>query len=135
MLPVRFTILFQFAVCVALMRMLCFDVEDVYVFMLYWTFILYAPLFVFTGICASLVLILDPLRRSPSQHQQPEDAQYRSKHIPKDLEATQRRCIAYGIAVLVLYGTAGLLLSVLSSTVVGFLIAGVYAVGRFRVST
>lgn len=112
------------------------NVKDVYLFTLYWTFILYAPLFLLTGICAALVLVFEPVRRS--QRQRPwslrrsvEDPPSQSKHADR----LHRRYFIYAMLVFLLYGIFGLFLSVLASTIVGFLIAGVYTAGRLRVST
>ncbi|KIJ55504.1 hypothetical protein M422DRAFT_774515 [Sphaerobolus stellatus SS14] len=107
------------------------NAHDIYVFMLYWTFILYLPLFLFTGVSACLMLLLEPLRRVSTSTK----LSVAIRRSPKDAEAAQRRYVVYGIGVLMLYCLAGMFLSILSTTVVGFLIAGVYAAARFRVST
>jgi len=108
------------------------NAHDIYVFTLYWTLILYLPLFLLTGSCAALLLAFESVRRERipfSRHESDRLAK------PSATGGTRHRSIAYSIAVLLLYGIAGVLLSVMSSTVVGFLIAGVYAAGKFRVST
>lgn len=108
-------------------------VIDIYLFTLYWTFILYTPLFILTGICAALILVFEPVRRSQRSWslRPPTTIPPHSKRPDR----LHRRFFIYAILVFLLYGIFGLFLSVLASTVVGFLIAGVYSAGRLRVST
>jgi len=106
--------------------------KDVYLFTLYWTFILYAPLFLITGTCASLFIALEPLRRVRTRASSSTPDKRTKAKAPKP---SRKRSIAYGAAVFLAYAIAGTLLTVFGSTVVGFLIAGVYAAGKFKVST
>jgi len=108
------------------------NARDVYLFTLYWTFILYAPLFLITGACASLFIALEPLRRVRTRVPSSVPEERTKAKAPK---ASRKRSIAYGVAVFLAYAIAGTLLTVFGSTVVGFLIAGVYAAGQFSVST
>jgi hypothetical protein len=103
---------------------------DIYVFTLYWTFIFYTPLFVITGACAALLLALKPLR---GIHALPTTTNV--KNNGKLTNALPKRAIVYGGVVFLVYIIVGTGLAVIGSTVVGFLIAGVYEAGRFQVST
>ncbi|KAF8527323.1 hypothetical protein JB92DRAFT_2783596 [Gautieria morchelliformis] len=103
---------------------------DVYVFTLYWSFIFYTPLFVITGACAALLLALKPLR---SIHALPTTSTVSNNG--KLTNSLPKRAIVYGGVVFLVYIIVGTGLAVIGSTVVGFLIAGVYEAGRFQVST
>lgn len=119
--------------CQHIMILFLCILQDVYLFTLYWTFILYAPLFLFTGICAALVLVFEPVRRSQRSWSLRRSVvvPFKSEHADR----LHRRYFIYAMLVFFLYGIFGLFLSVLASTIVGFLIAGVYTAGRLRVST
>ncbi|KAF8584040.1 hypothetical protein K439DRAFT_1617024 [Ramaria rubella] len=98
--------------------------RDIYVFTLYWTFILYAPLY--------LVTALEPVRRIRTVL---TSSVFSARTKPRVVYQPRKRSIAYGAVVFLVYGVVGTGLTVLGSTVIGFLIAGVYASGRFQVST
>ena len=105
--------------------------EDVYLFTLYWTLILYAPLFLITGTCAALILALEPLRRIRTRASLASNGRAQSMLI----NAPRKRSVAYGAVVFFVYIIVGTWLAVFGSTVVGFLIAAVYESGKFKVST
>jgi len=88
--------------------------KDIYRFCLYWTLILYVPIFLLCGLYSVLVHVVSKQRRR-----------------------TPRRYRVSGLVFLVPVGylCAGLLFGAISSAVVGYSLAAVYSVGLFSMST
>ncbi|KAG9004021.1 hypothetical protein FRB94_002730 [Tulasnella sp. JGI-2019a] len=103
--------------------------KDIYRFCLYWTLILYVPLFFLCGLYGAVVHVISKQRQSRKR---------------RSLSPRERRDGTAGggyrtsgliFLVPVGYLLAGMLFGAISSAVVGYALAAVYSVGLFSMST
>ncbi|KAL1684137.1 hypothetical protein EV122DRAFT_257143 [Schizophyllum commune] len=124
-----------------------YHASDVFTYTLYWTFIFYIPAFVLCGFYAFFNLAFPPRhnRKGHTQHyfEASENSYVLAPLIgtgvrappraPKQNEGRSR--LTFALLVLFAFLTLGLLGSVISSLVIGYVLYGLYRAGNYNMST
>jgi hypothetical protein len=125
-------------------------VSDVFRFTLYWTLIFYTPIFLFCGLYAFFNLTFPPTRRSSlPRRENSDDASYPltlRPYSPRDPTAPLlrppkpkpnqgRSRTTFAILVFFAFISLSIAGACLSSVIIGFVLAGVYKLAKFHMST
>ncbi|KAJ7483339.1 hypothetical protein FB451DRAFT_1234155 [Mycena latifolia] len=123
---------------------------DVFRFTLYWTLIFYTPIFLFCGLYAFFNLTFPPTRHpNPTRREATDEAGYPLallRYSPREASAPLlrppkpkpnqgRSRITFAILVLLTFISLSLAGASLGSAVVGFILAGIYKLAKFNMST
>ncbi|KIY44986.1 hypothetical protein FISHEDRAFT_50220 [Fistulina hepatica ATCC 64428] len=133
--------------------------NDVFVFTLYWTFIFYIPAFIFCGLYAFFNITFPPanhnddyprydsvpepayslplLRISSAATQHTSSAEfYQSPQRYQSPKMNERRSrVTFGLLILLLFFLSSLAGAVITSLVVGYVLAGLYSAAKYHLST
>ncbi|KAK7031701.1 hypothetical protein R3P38DRAFT_2925227 [Favolaschia claudopus] len=129
--------------------------SDIFLFTLYWTLIFYTPIFLFCGLYAFFNLTFPPTRRPHTLprlgREASDDAAYPLTSLrpysPRDTTAPLllrppkpkpnqgRSRTTFALLVLLAFLSLSLLGALISSAIVGFILAGVYKLAKFNLST
>ncbi|KAJ6621472.1 hypothetical protein B0H10DRAFT_988026 [Mycena sp. CBHHK59/15] len=123
---------------------------DVFRFTLYWTLIFYTPIFLFCGLYAFLNLTFPPSRRTKLARRDgsdetsyplnllsysPRDAAAPLLRPPKPKPNEGRSRITFALLVFLTFMTLSIAGAFLGSAILGFILAGLYKLGKFNMST
>ncbi|KAJ7114084.1 hypothetical protein C8R44DRAFT_710503 [Mycena epipterygia] len=123
---------------------------DVFRFTLYWTLIFYTPIFLFCGLYAFFNLTFPPTRHStPTRREASDDASYPLTLLPysprdgsapllrppKPKPNEGRSRTTFAILVLLTFIALSLAGASLGSAVIGFVLAGIYKLAKYNMST
>ncbi|KAF8211079.1 hypothetical protein K438DRAFT_1916581 [Mycena galopus ATCC 62051] len=123
---------------------------DIFRFTLYWTLIFYTPIFLFCGLYAFFNLTFPPTRRSSPPRREPsDDSSYPLTllpYSPRDTSAPLlrppkpkpnqgRSRTTFALLVLLAFLSLSVAGAFLSSAIIGFILAGLYKLAKFNLST
>ncbi|EGN95069.1 hypothetical protein SERLA73DRAFT_61215 [Serpula lacrymans var. lacrymans S7.3] len=132
------------------------NANDIFHFTLYWTLVFHIPSYLVCGVYAFLNFAFPPtplehhsfpLVKQPSNVSQPADHFSSHKHLPQSAATypysrikpsrmnTRRSRLTFAILVLLTFFFVSLLGTILSSAIVGYILAAVYRSGKFSMST
>jgi len=130
--------------------------NDIFHFTLYWTLVFHIPSYLICGVYAFLNFAFPPtpvdkhsfpLANDHSDVSQPGDHPSAHAHLPESATTnpysrtkpprtnTRRSRLTFAILVLLTFFFVSLLGTILSSAIVGYILAGVYTSGKFYMST
>ncbi|KAL1748184.1 hypothetical protein HDZ31DRAFT_30212 [Schizophyllum fasciatum] len=124
-----------------------YHASDVFTYTLYWTLVFYIPAFVLCGFYAFLNLAFPPRDNRKDRVQHYAEISENSYALapligtgvrappraPKQNEGRSR--LTFALLVLLAFFTLGLLGSVISSLVIGYVLYGLYRAGNYNMST
>ncbi|KAF7345467.1 hypothetical protein MVEN_01564800 [Mycena venus] len=124
---------------------------DIFRFTLYWTLIFYTPIFLFCGLYAFFNLTFPPTRRPTLSRREtsddassypltllpysPRDTSAPLLRPPKPKPNQGRSRTTFALLVLLAFLSLSIAGALLSSAIVGFILAGVYKLANFNLST
>ncbi|KAJ7780115.1 hypothetical protein DFH07DRAFT_793851 [Mycena maculata] len=123
---------------------------DVFRFTLYWTLIFYTPIFLFCGLYAFLNLTFPPTQRSNVARREisddgvypltllpysPRDGAAPLLRPPKPKPNEGRSRTTFAILVFLTFATLSIAGAAIGSAIIGYILAGIYKLAKFNMST